>query len=108
MRKFVWLEETERTTYCEEKIFDTLEEAIYYGEREWEDVSYKSKRRIMKAYKNGKRIAMYSIYEIEIPEDKLALYEEGELEDPLHDSFWVADCFDFIEAEIKREDEEDE
>lgn len=62
--------------HCEQEVLDTLEEAIIYANHEWRGLSGNERRR----FKKFKDSWDFKIYRLEISEEDLELWEDGELE----------------------------
>lgn len=87
MKKYVFEQYSDRLGWGEVELFDSKEEAVRYADREWNHLT-KSDR---------ERRTMFFVYEVEITDEQLQEFEEG---DGLPISeYWTADVRDFINPE---------
>ena len=78
MKKYVFSECRDSRGIGEDEMFTTEKEAVEKADGDWNHLS----RHDQKAYENDSN-AQYWVFEIEITEEELKQYEEGELDTPL-------------------------
>ena len=90
MKKYVYEEYADRYGTGDEKIFDKKEDAVSYAKEEWDKLTYSEK----KTYKKD-TCESFKVYEIELSQEQLDEYNDGELEIALSE-LWIADIFDAL------------